>query len=272
MDGNRPSCADQAARDSGLIRPHMPLREARSPAADGDDGDVDWTAGCVRQVLETRKQLGVAGHPDRSRRCHDEVAGCRVGPVGHRPGMVDRRHQPHADDAGLTPRPSRCPRRWRRRSGPVAAATRHWRLPSGSARRRADAERPARHGRGAGETAGLPPRRAHASSAGVVPRRRRIPLFTRRSGSAITRTPSMSRTTVEWPSQATPIRIAATRLSGSRAARMDATSPRLRVRPVSPSPGGARSSSSGEARKTARDDGAERSALFHSSTRARRQP
>ena len=115
----------------------------------------------------------------------------------------------------LTPRPSTCPRRWRPRSDRGAAAMRHWHPPSGSARRRAAAERPTRHDRGEGETGGLHPSRATPPQRDAsLPRRRRIPLFTRRSGSAITRTPSMSRTTVEWPSQATPIRIAATRLSG----------------------------------------------------------
>ena len=201
--------------------PRWPGGEARTPAGDRHQGQVDRSRRPTSESrLQVRVELGVARHPDGPGRPAHQVAVGGVGPVRHRSGAVHGRHQPHR-----RPRV----RRARRAPTPRVASPRPSRplridplgvLGRGQHRHAAEqlAASAPRRGRGAGARAGRRRRPSHASRSGRRPRRRRTPACRRSSGSATIRTPSMSRTTVEWPSQVTSMVMCAfrSRPSGRR--------------------------------------------------------
>ena len=53
------------------------------------------------QVLQTREEFSVAGHPDHSRQPSDEVAARRIRSVRHRSGLVDGGGKLDSDSLGL---------------------------------------------------------------------------------------------------------------------------------------------------------------------------
>ena len=97
VHGDGPSGTGEATGLRRLDGPHVPGRQLGTPPADGHDGQVDRRSCHGGEVCHRGIEVGVTGDPDDSGRTAHEVAVGGVGPVGHRPRVVDGRNEPDGD-------------------------------------------------------------------------------------------------------------------------------------------------------------------------------
>ena len=199
---DRRPCADHGAGARGLHGVHVPARQPRTPAADGDERQVDRAARERGEVRHRGERRGVAREPDaqgvasrRRTRSRRSAGAASAGGTCTAVTMRTRTSEP-----GTVHHSCRTARR--RRRSPCGAASARSRARSAPGRRRAARSEPSSawswcrcESSTASRVLPSPPRR------GAAPRRRSSPACRSSSGSVSSRTPSRSSTVLACPSQ-----------------------------------------------------------------------
>ena len=181
-----------------LGRAEVARGQARAPAPDREQREVDGAPGELGEAGHVVVERGVAGEPHDDPAAAHEHARRAVGAVRHRACVVVGAHEEHLDPGGDGTQSC-----WRRLEHPeplpleprgvVGVAQR-------PARGRAAAATAGRRGRGGGGSTSTASTSSTWRCTGTSARWRSMPSRDRRRGSVRMRTPPRSRTSAEWPS------------------------------------------------------------------------
>ena len=89
----------RAAASAASVGTHVSGGEARAPAADRQQGEVDGRSCQLREELHVGVERGVPGEPDDDTGPAHEHPGGPVGPVRHGAGLVVGPYEEHLDPA-----------------------------------------------------------------------------------------------------------------------------------------------------------------------------